>query len=98
MAAAEDIRHEEVIALLKEIRAMVGAPSKTWLAPEQAAVYIGISTISIYRHIRNGSIPHHRIPGTNLIRFHVSELDEWMRTGTITQRQSIDDILRRLTE
>jgi excisionase family DNA binding protein len=92
----DDLKYAEVIALLKEIRAIVSTSSKVWLTPEEAGAYIGATTPSIYRYLRNGSIPHHHIPGSRMIRFHVTELDEWMRTGTVTDTQSINELLRRL--
>jgi hypothetical protein len=34
----DDLKYEELLALLREIREIVGAPAKTWLTPEVTEV------------------------------------------------------------
>ena len=98
MSVTDDQKYEELLAMVREIRAIVGAPPKAWLTPEEAGVHLGVATLSVYRYIRNGSIPHHRIPGSNLIRLHVDELNAWMREGAPKQTQITRETIRRLSK
>jgi excisionase family DNA binding protein len=93
----DDPKYEDVHALLREIREIVGNPPRVWLTPEQAAGHIGVSPASIRRYIRNGLIPVHRLPGSNLLRLDVAELDEWVRSGSLQGSTGIPKrTLRRL--
>ena len=92
----DELKYDELIALLREIRAKVGEPSKVWLTPEQAAEFLGIARPTIYKWIGAGTIPFHRIPGSSLIRFRVSDLNKWIENGGDRSSTAVDDVLRKL--
>jgi len=96
MSVTDDSQHEELLAMLRDIRAVVGVPPKVWLTPEEAATYLGTSRATIYKWVGAGSIPFYRIPGSSLIRFKVADLDEWIQNGGERSNTSVDDVLRKL--
>ena len=50
-----------------------------WVDTEQVAAYLGVQKHSIYRWIEERGFPVHR--AGRLLRFKLSEVDEWMRSG-----------------
>jgi excisionase family DNA binding protein len=52
---------------------------------EEAAAYLGISKMWLYKACREGHIPHVRFG--NKYRFHKETLDEWMRESSQSKRQ-----------
>lgn len=56
---------------------------KKWMSPSQTAEYLGLSIHTVYQRIAKRQIPHHKVPGSNLVRFDQVELDEWMESGAI---------------
>jgi excisionase family DNA binding protein len=50
-----------------------------WVDAEQVAAHLGIQKHSIYRWIEEKGFPAHR--AGRLLRFKLSEVDEWMRSG-----------------
>ena len=93
----DDLKYEELLALLREIRAIVGAPARTWLTPEQAAEFLGIARPTIYKWIGTGTVPFHRILGSSLIRFKVDDLNEWIENGGGDRSNTAaDDVLRKI--
>ncbi|MEM2960087.1 MAG: helix-turn-helix domain-containing protein [Candidatus Bathyarchaeia archaeon] len=52
---------------------------------EEAAAYLGISKMWLYKACREGHIPHVRFG--NKYRFHKATLDEWMRESSRSKRQ-----------
>ena len=53
-----------------------------WLTVKELAEYLGISKETIYRRLKNESIPAHRV-GKGW-RFKASEIDEHVRSGGFT--------------
>jgi excisionase family DNA binding protein len=96
MLVTDDLKNEEALALLREIRTILGCPPKVWLSPEEAAVYLGISRSRLYRYVGNERIPVHRLPDSNLLRLHIRELDEWLREGSQTVEEISRETMRRL--
>ena len=56
---------------------------KNWMSVAECAEYLGMSIHTIYQRIAKRGIPHHKIPGSNLVRFDQQEVDEWMESGTV---------------
>ena len=56
---------------------------KTWLTVAQCAEYLGLSIHTVYQRIAKRQIPHHKVPGSNLVRFDQQEVDEWMQSGAV---------------
>ena len=96
MSATNDPKHEEVMAMLRELRALVAAGPKRWLSPEEAAEYLGISRSRVYQYVRDGSMPGHYLPDSSLIRLDRDELDNWVRSGRRTADELTTNAIRRL--
>ena len=94
--STESEKLDEILALLREIRAEQGGPSSPWLTLEQTADYLGVSVTRVYQYVREGSIPFHRLPGSNLLRFHADELDAWVRSDADRSRELSQELIRRL--
>ena len=96
MSVTDDLQYGELLALLREIREIVGVPPKVWLTPDEAATYLGTSRATIYKWVGTNSIPFYRVPGSSLIRFKVADLDEWIQKGDDRSNTSADDVMRKL--
>ena len=93
-----DDKLDRIFGLLEEIRASLGAPPRVWLSPAEAASYLGVSVTRIYQLARGANIPFHRLPDSNLLRFHVGELDAWVRSDADRSRELSQELIRRLTK
>ncbi len=89
---------DRILGLLEEIRAGLGAPPKTWLSPDEAAAYLGVSVSRIYQYVRADAIPFHRLPDSNLVRLNVEELDAWIRKGEASSGIVAKETIRRLSK
>ena len=47
-----------------------------WRSVQEIAVYLGVSTDSVYRWVEQRGLPVHRVG--RLLRFKCSEVDEWV--------------------
>ena len=54
---------------------------KSWLRPNEAAIYTGVAerTLENMRRERRG--PRYSRLGHSLVRYSVADLDEWLRSG-----------------
>ena len=52
---------------------------EAWVDAEQVAAHLGIQKHSIYRWIEEKGFPAHHVG--RLLRFKLSEVDEWVRQG-----------------
>jgi excisionase family DNA binding protein len=50
-----------------------------WLDAHQASQWINISKSTIYGMAQKGTIPHVRVPGSPLLRFNRTDIDQWLR-------------------
>jgi hypothetical protein len=80
-----DIAHAELIAscvinLLREVQPIV----PEWLDQNQAAIFLGTTakTLEVRRQTKTG--PRYSKHGARLVRYHVSDLTEWMRSGYVS--------------
>jgi excisionase family DNA binding protein len=96
VSVTDNLKLEEVIALLKEIRAMIGVPPKIWLTPEEAADYLGISRSRLYQYVREGSMLGHYLPDSNMIRLNRDELDVWVRSGRRSSVELSENTIRKM--
>lgn len=39
---------------------------KSWLSPCEVADFLGVHVSTVYRYIREGALPHRRLPGGHL--------------------------------
>ena len=58
----------------------------SWLSVREIAEYLGISKETVYRRLKDGSIPAHRV-GSQW-RFQTAEIDEHVRKGGLDERES----------
>lgn len=56
---------------------------KKWLSAEEVADYIGVKVSTIYSYINRRIIPHHKPPGSSLVKFKIDEIDEWINDGKV---------------
>ena len=57
-----------------------------WVNVEDAAAHLGVAKDSIYRWIEEKELPAHRVG--RLLRFKLSEIDEWVRRDSRQQRRA----------
>jgi excisionase family DNA binding protein len=48
------------------------------MTTDEAAAYLGVKPATLRGWVRAGLIPHHRLPGGRVLRFHPAELDAAM--------------------
>lgn len=77
---------EEMVELKKELSRL---KNNTWFDIPQTAQYLGISTRTLYRLIKDKKIPYKLIPETNKIRFKKRHLDIWIETG----KNAVTDVI-----
>jgi hypothetical protein len=74
-----------VSVTIDEIRAVVreelGRPKSPWMNTEQAADYVGSTAASLKNFRATGQGPAYRACSGRMIRYHVEDLDRWVRTG-----------------
>lgn len=56
------------------------ANEERWVGVENVATHLGVARDSVYRWIEERGLPAHRVG--RLFRFKLSEVDEWVRTGS----------------
>jgi len=54
--------------------------TERWVGVEDVAAHLGVAKDSIYRWIEERGLPAHRVG--RLLRFKLSEVDEWVRVGS----------------
>jgi excisionase family DNA binding protein len=74
----EDV--ERIAARLAERLAKHQGPPKVWLDVTDAAAHLGLTENAIRGLVKRKQIPFHRTKNGRL-RFAVTELDHWVRTG-----------------
>jgi hypothetical protein len=73
-----DITIEEIRAVVRE---ELGAPKSPWLSTEQAAKWLGSTPGSLKNWRATGQGPSYHVCGGRLIRYHLDDLDRFVRTG-----------------
>jgi len=72
---------------------MDSAAPKQWMSVKEVADYLGLKPPTIYQYVSERRIPHHKIPGSHVIKFKASEIDNWMDTGRVeTKKEYLDRI------
>lgn len=52
-------------------------PKEGWVGVEEVAAHLQVAEASIYRWVESKDFPAHRVG--RLLRFNLSEVDEWVR-------------------
>ena len=61
-----------------------------WLSVREISEYLGVVRESVYRWLAKGSMPGHKL-GRHW-KFRKDEVDEWVRSGAASERESRDDV------
>lgn len=57
---------------------------RKWVNAQEVAEYLGVKRNTVYDWVRERKgIPSHKPSGSNLLRFDLEEIDEWLRTCRI---------------
>ena len=59
-----------------------------WVNIDEVASHLGVTKDSIYRWVEKKKFPAHRVG--RLLRFKLSEVDEWVRRGGDTGHEETD--------
>lgn len=54
------------------------APPEGWLWSEDAADYLGVHVVTLYRWRRDGTGPKGKLHGRRRYRYKIADLDAWM--------------------
>ena len=54
-------------------------PEEGWVGIERVAAHLEVARDSVYRWVESRGLPAHRVG--RLLRFKLSEVDEWVRAG-----------------
>ena len=57
--------------------------TEPWVSVEEVAKHLGVAKDSVYRWIESKRMPAHRIG--RLWKFKLSEVDEWVRAGGVSE-------------
>jgi excisionase family DNA binding protein len=87
---------DQILAIVREIRAGQGKQADPWMSVDQASSYLSVARATIYKWVHEGRVPHHKIPGSGLVRFRASELDQWIEIGRDGANEAVKDVLRKL--
>ena len=63
-------------------------PTEPWVSVENVANHLGVAKDSVYRWIDHKGLPAHKIG--RLWKFKLSEVDDWVRSGGVTDQRSED--------
>lgn len=63
---------------------MTDIPTEKWSSLDEVASHLGVSKDTLYRWIANKQMPAHKIG--RLWKFKISEVDEWVKTISATER------------
>jgi excisionase family DNA binding protein len=66
------------------------AVPKQWLNVSEAAAHIGVTKNTIYAYVSKRRIPFYKIPKSQLVKFKISDLNEWLESGKV---ETIDEYL-----
>jgi excisionase family DNA binding protein len=66
------------------------AVPKQWLNVSEAADLIGVTKHTIYAYVSQRRVPFYKIPGSQMLKFRVSDLNAWLESGKV---ETIDEYL-----
>lgn len=58
-----------------------------WMGVKEVSEYLGVKPATIYAYVSERRIPFHKVPGSQLLKFKASEIDEWMETGRVETKE-----------
>jgi excisionase family DNA binding protein len=91
-----DERLDEVLLLLRQLVAGQNRLPDPWLTVDQASSYLNVARATLYKWVYEGMVPYHKLPGSSLVRFRASELDEWVLRGRSGSSTAVNEVLRKL--
>ena len=71
--------------------------AKMWMDLKETADYIGVKESTVYSWISKGrsNIPYHKLPGSHLLRFKKTEIDNWISSG---KKETQEEYLNRIAQ
>lgn len=60
--------------------------SEQWVSVEQVALHLNVKALTIYKWLERKQMPAHKVG--RLWRFKISEIDEWVKSGSAAAAQS----------
>ena len=54
-----------------------------WMNVQEVAEYLGLKPSTIYAYVSERRIPFYKIPGSQLVKFKVSDLNAWLESGRV---------------
>lgn len=69
-------------AIRKIVREEMAKPVSPWLDTEQAAAYLGSTAGTLKNWRAGGQGPAYHIVSERLVRYHVEDLDRFVRSGS----------------
>ena len=61
----------------------IASTVESWVSVDEVAQHLGVAKDSVYRWIESKRMPAHRIG--RLWKFKLSEVDEWVRAGGVSE-------------
>jgi excisionase family DNA binding protein len=65
-----------------------------WMSVKEVSEYLGVKPSTLYAYVSERRIPYHKIPGSQLVKFKASEIDDWMGTGRVETKEEYLDRLK----
>lgn len=60
---------------------------KQWLSVKEVSEYLGLKPTTVYGYVAERRIPYHKIPGSHILKFKLSEVDEWLETCRVETKE-----------
>ncbi len=61
--------------------------ARRWMGVKEVSEYLGVKPATIYAYVSERRIPFHKVPGSQLLKFKASEIDEWMEKGRVETKE-----------
>lgn len=66
--------------------------AEQWVSVEQIAHHLNVKTFTIYKWLERKTMPAHKVG--RLWRFKVSEVDQWVKSGSAAEKRNDEDTAR----
>lgn len=84
----------DVVAAMREGRAITLVPTEQRLTTQQAADFLGISRPTLVKLLEKGELPYDRTTGGRHRRVRLQDLLEYRRRSRVERRAILDDLTR----
>lgn len=66
--------------------------AEQWVSVEQIAHHLNVKTFTIYKWLERKTMPAHKVG--RLWRFKVSDVDQWVKSGSAAEKRNDEDTAR----